>query len=502
MPYHGRMVELPGATDQRLPPRPLPATYWVVPGRFLVGEHPGSHSRAEAMDRLRRFLDFGVTCFVDLTEPGELPSYESLLPQVTPDGRRIEYLREPIRDHDVPSGDAPVSRAIDMIDEALEAGHVVYLHCRAGIGRSATVVGCWLATRGGVPDPLEELQLLWRQSARSRDWPVVPETDEQADFVRGWSSQGGADRKGPPAGTSPSTADRVRGALLGLALGDATGEAQRTGTVGANDWTQHTALALCLAESLLETGRCDARDQIERYLRWQRTGHLAAREQPGQATPDVARALATYQWRGLPMAGSHDPRDRTTAALPRVVSVAIHGLTDPAEAIVMAAECARTTHQSPIVLDACRYFAAMLVGALRGAAPGDVLGTLYEPAPGFWAARPLKPQTVAALASREVPPEDPQRVAAADVLHAIVNARAAVAGAEDAAQAIRSAIATGREPALDGALAGALWGALFGASSLPAGAVTSLARVALIDEFATRLAGRQDVATASRGMPA
>jgi ADP-ribosylglycohydrolase len=204
----------------------------------------------------------------------------------------------------------------------------------------------------------------------------------------------------------------------------------------------------------------------------------------------------------MPMAGSHDPRDRTTAALPRVVSVAIQSLSDPAEAVGLAAECARTTHQSPIVLDACRYFAAILVGALRGAPAGDVLDAFYEPAPGFWAARPLKHETVAALKTRDVPTEQPQRAVAADVLHAIVNARDAVAGAQDATQAIRSAIATGREPALDGALAGALWGALSGASSLPAGAVASLARVALIDEFATRLAGRQRAPVSGGGAPA
>jgi ADP-ribosylglycohydrolase len=495
------MAEFPGAADPPLPPRPLPATYWVVPGRFLVGEHPGSQSRAEAMDRLRRFLDFGVTCFVDLTEPGELPSYESLLPYMTPDGRRVEYLREPIRDHDVPAGDEVVSRAIEMIDDALQAGHVVYLHCRAGIGRSAVVVGCWLASRGDVADPLEELQALWQQSSRSRGWPVVPETEEQEAFVRAWEKRGGASGGRLPVPTSLSAAERIRGTLLGLALGDATGEALRAGTVGASDWTQHTALALCLAESLHETGRCDARDQIERYLRWQREGHLAARGQPGHATPDVARALANYQWRGLPMAGSHDPRDRTTAALPRVVSAAAHAVSDPAAAVALAAECARTTHQSPVVLDACRYLAAMLVGALRGAAPADVLGPLYEPAPGLWSARPLKPETLAVLKAR-APASDPSHPAVpADVLHAVVNARDAVAGADQAMQAIRAAIDHGREPALDGALAGALWGALFGATSLPTGAVSSLAQVALLEEFAARLAVRQRMPASAAGAP-
>ena len=163
------MAEFPGDPDASFPPRPLPATYWVVPGRFLVGEHPGSQSRADAMERLRRFLVAGVTYFVDLTEPHELPSYEALLPFATPDGRRVEYLREPIRDHGVPSGAETVARVIAMIDDALEAGHVVYLHCRAGIGRSATVAACWLANRRDAADPLEPLQLLCLAAARGQE---------------------------------------------------------------------------------------------------------------------------------------------------------------------------------------------------------------------------------------------------------------------------------------------------------------------------------------------
>ncbi|HEX9207464.1 MAG TPA: ADP-ribosylglycohydrolase family protein, partial [Steroidobacteraceae bacterium] len=331
------MAEFPGDSDASFPPRPLPATYWVVPGRLLVGEHPGSQSRADAMERLRRFLVAGVTCFVDLTEPHELPSYEALLPFATPDGRRVEYLREPIRDHGVPSGPETVARVIAMIDDALEAGHVVYLHCRAGIGRSATLAACWLANRGAAPDPLDELQALWQQSERSRRWPTVPETEEQVEFVRSWSRRGSAPAVRRAAALSFE--DRIGGMLLGLALGDATGAAACSEGHAAGAWTQHTALALCLAESLLEKGGCDARDQIERYLAWQRDGHLSADGQPGQASADVARALATYQWRRLPMAGSHDPKDRAASSLPRVVSAIAFAAADPPAAVALAVEC-------------------------------------------------------------------------------------------------------------------------------------------------------------------
>jgi ADP-ribosyl-[dinitrogen reductase] hydrolase len=483
--------------------RPLPATYWIVPGRLLVGEHPGSKSRADAMDRVRRFLAAGVTCFVDLTDPQEVPSYEEVLPFATPDGRRVEYLREPIPDHGVPSGREIMARVLAIIDDALAADHVVYLHCRAGIGRSATVAGCWLASHpaGADDDPLERLHELWQQSSRSQAWPTVPETEEQAEFVKDWAA--GMDRGSPDDATARAAAaspgaDRVRGALLGLAVGDATGNARGAGHDAAGEWTQHTALALCLAESLLELQHFDARDQIERYLLWRRNGHLTARGLPGQPTADVARALATYQWRHQPMAGSHDPRDRSTASLPRVVSAVAFLAADPAAAVSLAAECSRTTHQSPVVLDACRYFAALLAGALRGDPGARVLRGVYEPAPGLWARRPLKPEIAATAEEKPAVPWLERAGSAADVAHALWNARVAVAGAPSFEVAVQRAIHSGREPALDGALAGALAGAFRGATAIPAAAVAGLLRRDLLEGFATRLCTRPQLPPAGQ----
>src|SRR4026209_1773012 len=84
--------------------------------------------------------------------------------------------------------------------------------------------------------------------------------------------------------------DRYRGALLGLAAGDALGttvEFSRPGTftpvtdiVGGGpfklepgQWTDDTSMALCLAESLLERNGFDPADQLQRYVRWFRQGH-------------------------------------------------------------------------------------------------------------------------------------------------------------------------------------------------------------------------------------
>src|SRR5215471_1250852 len=82
--------------------------------------------------------------------------------------------------------------------------------------------------------------------------------------------------------------DRQRGALLGLAVGDALGAAvefQPPGTflevtdfraggphgLEAGEWTDDTSMALALADSIAEVG-WDLNDQAQRYVAWWRTG--------------------------------------------------------------------------------------------------------------------------------------------------------------------------------------------------------------------------------------
>jgi ADP-ribosyl-[dinitrogen reductase] hydrolase len=473
------MSTTPPSTREWIPPTPVPGSYWVVPGRLLVGEHPGSHSRAQAMERLRSFLSAGISCFIDLTEEQETASYESLLPFATPAGRRVEYLRQPILDHSVPGDRDTMARILTVLDDALAAGHVVYVHCRAGIGRSATVAGCWLAAqRGNAEQALAELQVLWQQATQSRAWPCIPETEQQEEFVRRWldGQEAVGTTRQPNQPAAASRGERIRGALLGLATGDAMGAARASRRVDPPlAFTQPTSLALCLADSLLATGRCDARDQIERYVRWQREGLRSATGEPGQASPDVAKALGTYLWRGLPMAGSHDPRDRSAASLARVVAAASFMARDPAAAVALAGECSRTTHQSPIVIDACRYFAAMLLAAFQGQGASQVLDGLCEPVPGCWSAKPLK-REVSAMAKRAVESvarENPLDTSG-DVLQALANTRAAVLAAQDFESAVNAACEKGGDAALDGALAGAMYGALHGAGAIASGRLAAL----------------------------
>src|SRR3954464_13394983 len=169
---------------------PLRNCYWVVPGLLLAGEHPNGPTRDKTKDRLKKLLDAGIECFVDLTKPTELLRYDTLLPFY------VEYTRKSIKDHGIPAARSQMVEILEHIANSMRAGRPVYVHCRAGIGRTGTVVGCLLAERGMQGQAtIDELNRLWQQCRRSRSWPFIPETDAQSHYVREWqpSLAGGFD---------------------------------------------------------------------------------------------------------------------------------------------------------------------------------------------------------------------------------------------------------------------------------------------------------------------
>jgi len=465
--------------------QPLRNCYWVLPSQLLAGEHPGGPTPEATRERLQRLLAAGIDCFMDLTHASEVAGYDEQLPL------SVEYIRKPIRDHGIPDDPARMVEILDALHDALRSGRHVYLHCRAGIGRTGTAVGCLLVERGMSGETaLQELNRLWQQSERSRLWASVPETQEQTDYVRQWKPRApavqAADAADPlldPGALSAARGLRERflGALLGLATGDAVAaptQYRRAGTftpvgdmIGGGPfdlprgaWSDDTAMALCLAESLLECNGFDARDQVERYQRWQQQGHLSATGQCVGITASTARALAMAQWRRQTFSGSHDPRQLDPEPLSRVASAVMFFFANGEAAEEHASEAARTTCQAPPVLEACRTLARALHAAFSGRPKAAIMSHA--------------PQAAKASASWKGTGTAPAALGAA--FHAF-------GSTGNFRDAVLSAANLGGNSDVVAAVCGQLAGAHYTASAIPALWRNSLMQKALIERYADRL---------------
>jgi ADP-ribosyl-[dinitrogen reductase] hydrolase len=631
-------------------PSPLRNSYWVIPGKVLAGEHPNGTTVEATRDRLQRLMDAGVECFIDLTEPGEVRPYDPELPF------SVEYLRKPVRDHGIPAQRAHMAEILDCIHDALQSGRCVYIHCRAGIGRTGTVVGCFLVERGLEGEAaLDELNRLWQHCERSQSWASIPETDDQVGYVRKWkaravfaeelslasvaarqalvgkgdstpgspttgasatpgekgllglgvplldddddtsdferfnnltrtpsaSTSGGttppavqptdwpsfskqpaadAHAAASPSGTSakdaaatrrasadapvtpsgaatpgatptrpstssaphvgvPATArestpnttpfiatsvddplsdpaalsaarnlrDRFLGALLGLAVGDAVSAAtqyRKPGTftpvgdmIGGGPfdlprggWTDDTAMALCLADSLLERNGPDPRDQMERYRRWQQEGYLTSTGQCVGITASTARAIAMSAWRRGALFGSHDPAQLDPEPLSRVAPAVMFFFAASGQAVDQATEAARTTCQAPAVLDACRSLARALHAALSGQPKAIVLEKAV--------------QAIGSGPSGLGPGRTATSISASAALTAAVAAFAATANFRDA---ILYAANLGGDSDVITAVCGQLAGAYYSVKAIPPSWHNGLMQKELITSYADRL---------------
>ncbi len=154
-------------------------------------------------------------------------------------------------------------------------------------------------------------------------------------------------------------------------------------------WTDDTSMALCLTTSLLEKSGFDPVDQMQRYVRWWKHGYLSSTGRCFDIGGTVCRALGRFEATGEPYAGSTDPNSAGNGSLMRLAPVPMFFAHDATEAIERSADSSRTTHGAQETVDACRYYAGLIVGALRGVEKERLLSLHYCPVEGLWERSPL-----------------------------------------------------------------------------------------------------------------
>ncbi|HCA02678.1 ADP-ribosylglycohydrolase family protein [Vreelandella alkaliphila] len=176
---------------------------------------------------------------------------------------------------------------------------------------------------------------------------------------------------------------RWTGCLLGLAVGDALGAPLEfhsrdrlkpiTGMIEGGkfrmrqgEWTDDTAMALCLADSLIACDGFDAADQMARYWRWAEEGENSTRPRAFGIGKTVAGALARYQQSGSPWCGSESSASSGNGSLMRLAPIPMRYAGS-----VMLGEYAelssQTTHASSLCVSASRLMSQLISNALLGA---------------------------------------------------------------------------------------------------------------------------------------
>ncbi len=444
------------------------ALFCPCPGRVDYRAMSGAWERDLDAD-LDRVRESGATAVVSLIEPFEFERLKvEELPRKVRD-RSMEWWNAPIPDGHPPGPE--FEEVWDRIGEALrdrlQLGFDVLIHCRGGLGRAGTIAARLLVELGA--DPEEAI----RRVREKR--PHAIENDAQEDHVRACVRRRRVTPPASPSRTEAAVRDRALGAFLGLAVGDAVGgtleftardtEPRLADMIGGGphrlapgQWTDDTAMALALGESLVDRESLDGRDLMDRFTGWWRRGEYSCTGICFDIGNTVRAALARYEETGDPMAGVTDPRNAGNGSLMRLAPVVLRFSEDREALLAAAAEQSRTTHGAEEAVDACRAFAALLADATCGMPRAEVL------APRDFAGAPKIAEILAG--SWRGKPRDEIRSSGyvVDTLEATLWS---VARTADFRSAILLAANLGEDADTVAAVTGQLAGALYGMSGIP-----------------------------------
>jgi ADP-ribosyl-[dinitrogen reductase] hydrolase len=291
--------------------------------------------------------------------------------------------------------------------------------------------------------------------------------------------------------------NRRLGCLIGLAAGDAVGTTVEFSSRGGftpvtdmigggpfclnpGEWTDDTSMALCLAESLIECGGFNPRDQMERYCRWWRHGHLSSNGRCFDIGITVSGALRRFETTGEPFAGSTAPNTAGNGSIMRLAPAPMFAGNSLAEAIRLSRESSRTTHGADECLDACQVLGALLHHLISGVSKEDALARLRT--------EEIASSNIRAITDGSYLKKSEDEVRATGyVVHTLEAALWSFARTTNFQDAVLAAVNLGDDADTTGAVCGQIAGAFYGADGIPPRWLELLAKRDLITDLARRL---------------
>jgi ADP-ribosyl-[dinitrogen reductase] hydrolase len=289
--------------------------------------------------------------------------------------------------------------------------------------------------------------------------------------------------------------DRAIGAFLGLAIGDALGttlEFSRRDTylpltdmVGGGpfqlepgQWTDDTAMALALAESLLACGKLDESDLLDRFVSWYKTGEYSCTGTCFDIGNTTRDALENWIHNRNVDSGSTNPQTAGNGSLMRLSPVALRYWRNRDILIDIAARQSKTTHGAEQAVQSCMVFAELLGQLIAGR---NLESSLHNVKPHY------REQILCILSRSWLDTSRSDIKSSGYVMHSLEAALWCLHQTNNFKDAVLLAANLGDDADTTAAITGQLAGALYGAYSIPDEWIAKLAMEPRLRQIAREL---------------